>query len=129
MKKRKVPKLGYYWLGGRSGWDNNSPKQSPKGYLIRPDNFGHDTIIRYEYDMNTNLIWHEKIIKTRQKKWHDTDKKMNTIRKYEYLKIIWIARKMYQFLKNIKTRIDTKKNTRHDTRKIRTRYENTNCQI
>ena len=47
--------------------------------LSRPGNSGHDT--------NTNLTRHEKITKTRQKTRHDTDKKMNTTRKHEYLKI------------------------------------------
>ena len=49
----------------------------------RSDNFGHDIIIRHEYDTNTNLTRHEKITKTR----YDTDKKINTTRRYEYLKI------------------------------------------
>ena len=36
---------------------------------------------------------------------------------------------MCQFLKNTKTRIDTEKNTRHDTGKTRTRHGDTNCQL
>ena len=38
-------------------------------------------------------------------------KKMNKTRRHEYLKIVWIVRKICQFLKNNKTRIDTKKYT------------------
>ena len=96
---------------------------------IRPGNFVHDTATRHEHDTNTNLTRHEKIIKTRQKTWHDTDKKMNTTWRHEYLKIAWIVRKMCQFLKNTKTRIDKGKNTCHDTRKTRTRHGDTNCQV
>ena len=55
--------------------------------LVRPDNSGHDIVIRYEQDTNTNLTRYEKITKKRLKIRHDTDKKMNTTRKYEYLKI------------------------------------------
>ena len=51
---------------------------------------------------------------------------MNTTWRHEYLKIALIARKMCQFLKNTKTRIDTGKNTRHDMGKTRTRYGDTN---
>ena len=56
---------------------------TPKGLWSRSDNFGYDMIIRYEHNTNTNLTRYEKIIKIR----HDIDKKINTIRKYEYLKI------------------------------------------
>ena len=45
----------------------------------RPSNFGHDT--------NTNLTRHEKRTKIQQKTQHDTDKKMNTTWRHEYLKI------------------------------------------
>ena len=54
---------------------------------------------------------------------------MNTTRRQEYLKIAWIARKMCQFLKNTKTRIETEKNTRHDTGKTQTRHGYMNCQV
>ena len=36
---------------------------------------------------------------------------------------------MCQFLKNTKTRIDTEKNTRHNTEKTRTRHRYMNCQV
>ena len=33
----------------------------------RPSNFGYDTAIKHEHDMNTNLTRYEKITKIRQK--------------------------------------------------------------
>ena len=57
------------------------------GIILRLDNSRHDTATQHEHDTNTNLTRHEKITKTRQKIRHDTDTKMNTTRRHEYLKI------------------------------------------
>ena len=64
-------------------WDPSPMRYRP----IRTDHSGHDTTTRYEHDTNMNLIRYEKIIKTRQKIRYDMDKKMNTTRRHEYLKI------------------------------------------
>ena len=62
--------------------------------FARPGNSGHDTATRREYEFDTT----QKITKTWQKIRHDTDKKMNTTWRHEYLKITWIEGKMCQFL-------------------------------